>query len=502
MNPAHPIALPPLDRLLSLIDGFAAARVAVLGDYMLDRYHYGEADRISPEAPVPVLRIVRKESTLGGAASVAAGVAALGARALCVGIIGDDDAGRELSALLRQTSAATGGLISTADRPTTLKTRLIGLAQHRHRQQIVRMDEENSDPVGGALESRLLAAVGDALRECDVLCIQDYGKGVATDSICRKAIALAHQAGKRVLIDPMRSGDTARYAGAFVCTPNRTETEAMIGRRLPNEPAVRAAAKEILAAAGTEHVCVTLDAEGCALIGPGGAYRHVPTKQRDVYDVTGAGDEVLAALAVAVAGGAELHEAAHLANVAGGLEVEKFGCVPIARHELIDELLLERGRFGGKLIRTEALLPLLERRRARGQKLVFTNGCFDILHRGHVEYFEFCRKQGDVVIVGLNTDASVRRQNKGPDRPINSQEDRAAVLAGLASVDYIVLFDEETPLKLIESIRPDFLVKGADWQNKPVAGREVVESGGGQVLFAPLVPNRSTTGMIDQIRRL
>lgn len=488
------------ERLLHLLDRGRGAPVAILGDYMLDQYLYGDAERISPEAPVPVLRVVGRESALGGAGSVAAGVAALEGRAFCIGVVGEDAAGTVLRQILTEKGVQSDGLLSVPGRPTTVKTRLVGLAQHRHRQQLVRMDEEDATAINAAAEAELLRRLTDVLAHCRVLCIQDYGKGVVTPDLCQAAILAGNKAGVPVLVDPMRSRDASRYAGATVATPNRTETEWLTGLRLPACKAVEAARDAILKAMRTTHVCVTLDAEGCALIGPGGQFEHLATKPRDVYDVTGAGDAVLAAMAVGLAGGAALREAAMLANVAGGLEVEKFGCVPITRAEMVGEIMLEHGERLGKRRTVEHLLPELARRRARGQRIVFTNGCFDILHRGHVDYLARCREEGDVVVVGLNTDASVRRQNKAADRPVNPQDDRAAVLEAMSSVDYVVLFDEETPAALIEAIRPDVLVKGEDWKGRAVAGQATVESLGGKVVFAPLVEGRSTTAVIERIR--
>lgn len=507
-------------RLLELLDAADKARVAVVGDFMLDQYLYGDAERISPEAPVPVLRIVRRESGLGGAASVAADIAALGAEALCFGLVGDDAPGRTLRQRLSDFSDASpatgpsgakaaaagtgridaGGLLTSTHRPTTVKTRLVGLAQHRHRQQLLRMDEEDASPLDADAETRLLQAIESGLARCDIVCIQDYGKGVVTRFLCRRVIDAAAARGLRVLIDPMKARDAAHYAGAWICTPNRAETEQIAGLSLPHVDAVRAGRAAILAACRTEHVCVTLDAEGCALIGPGDQFEHLPTRKRDVYDVTGAGDAVLATLGIGLAAGGDLREAAALANIAGGLEVEKFGCVPVTRDEMIAEILLEHSVRAGKLRTLRELTAELARRRARGETVVFTNGCFDLLHRGHVEYLAFCRAQGDVVVVGLNSDASVRRQNKGPDRPINSQEDRAAVLAALACVDYVILFDDDTPAALVDAITPDVLVKGADWKDKPIAGAEAVAARGGRVVLAPLLPGRGTSSTLERIR--
>jgi D-beta-D-heptose 7-phosphate kinase/D-beta-D-heptose 1-phosphate adenosyltransferase len=501
------------DRLLEIMEKTPGHGIAVIGDFMLDAYLYGDAERISPEAPVPVLRVVNETFALGGAGSVAADIAALGDTPYCFGLIGDDAAGKTVREQLQAVGADTGGLLVTDDRPTTRKTRLVGLAQHRHRQQLIRIDAEQTDPLDAALVERLIERLRAVLDQCRVVCIEDYGKGVVTADLTDRVIALADERKVAVLVDPMRRGDYSLYRGATLVTPNRSETELLVGERLLTIEAVRAAADRILRACGTQSVCVTLDAEGAALITAGGlangggeprrsyaAVEHVPTRPRDVYDVTGAGDAVLAALAVAVARGATLPEAVALANVAGGLEVEKFGCVPVTRDEMLAELIALNHEHLGKRRRLEQLLPELARRRARGQRVAFTNGCFDLLHPGHVEYLAFCRRQSDLLVVGLNSDDSVRSQRKGDDRPLLPQDDRARMLAALADVDYVVVFDEPTPERLIEAVRPDVLVKGEDWADRGVVGQQFVESYGGRVVLAPLVPGYSTSDLLARIR--
>ncbi len=490
------------ERLCELLHSGVGRHVLVVGDYMLDRYLYGDAERISPEAPVPVLRVVHQEDALGGAGSVAADIAALGAVPHCVGITGEDGDGEVLRGLLTRLGAQTTGLISANGRPTTRKTRLVGLAQHRHRQQLIRIDDETTEPVSESLADALIARACQVIDTCQAVCIEDYGKGVVTPKLAQGVIAAARKRGQPILVDPAHTHDYSRYAGATVVTPNRTETEKLIGRRLRSVDAVHAAAADILSRCHTESVCVTLDADGAALIGPGGVFEHIPTKSRDVYDVTGAGDEVLAAMAVAVAAGATLREATALANVAGGLEVEKFGCVPILRDEVIGEILLEHHKTLGKVRTLEQLLPELARRRAKHESIAFTNGCFDLVHAGHVANFAFCKQHADLLVVGLNSDRSVRSLDKGGNRPVVCQDDRAAVLAALADVDYVVIFDEPTPQKLIEAVRPDVLLKGGDWSGKPIAGQEFVEKSGGKVLFVPLLEGRSTTDLIERIRKM
>ena len=488
-------------RLCEIIEAGARQSIVVLGDYMLDRYLYGDAERISPEAPVPVLRVIRQEQAIGGAGSVVADILALGAAAHCVGVIGQDANGQALTSELEKMGANVAGLVAVKDRPTTLKTRLVGLAQHRHRQQLIRIDDESNEPIDATTQRALIDALTRIIAKCDALCIEDYNKGVITREIAQAAIGLARKHNKPVIVDPANIDDYSIYAGATLITPNRSETQRACSVQLPNAAAVRGSAKKILAACHTDMVCVTLDAEGSAIIGADGSCEHVPTKTRDVYDVTGAGDEVLAALAIALAAGASPIEAAALANYAGGLEVEKFGCVPVTKDELIGEILMEHHRSIGKLRTVEQLLPELSRRRQRGETVAFTNGCFDILHAGHISVFAFAKSHADIVIVGLNSDASVRSQGKGGDRPIMSQDDRAAVLGGLGDVDYIVLFEEETPQTLIEAIKPDVLLKGADWKGRKIAGQDFVEKSGGRVELVPLLESRSTSALLERIRK-
>jgi len=488
-------------RLCELLESPQDSHILVVDDFMIDRYLYGDAERISPEAPVPVLRVVREEDALGGAGSVAADIAALGAVPHCVGVVGRGEDADRLAAMLSRAGAEAGSLIADDARRTTLKTRLIGLAQHRHRQQLIRVDDETTDPLDEATADRLLAEIERLLVTCGVVCLEDYNKGVITPYLVRSVCRAARERGVPVLIDPANITDYQRYAGGTLMTPNRTETERVTGLGLCDVDAVAKYKAEILAACHTEYVCVTLDADGAALIGPGGRFEHVPTKKRDVYDVTGAGDEVLAALAVTIAAGGDYREAVHVANVAGGLEVEKFGCVPITRGEVLGEILIEHHRTAGKVRSLEQLVPELTRRRGHGEKVVFTNGCFDLVHAGHAATFAFCKQHGDILVVGLNSDDSVRSLGKDVGRPIIGEADRAALLAAMSDIDYVVMFDEPTPQSLIEAIGPDVLVKGQDWAGKTVVGQDVVEAAGGEVLLVPLVEGLSTTRIIERIRR-
>ncbi|KAB2942204.1 MAG: bifunctional heptose 7-phosphate kinase/heptose 1-phosphate adenyltransferase [Phycisphaerae bacterium] len=483
------------------VNAAAGRRILLVGDLILDRYIYGDAERISPEAPVPVLRVVQTQDTVGGAANVAGGLRALGCAVTCCGIVGDDRSGRLLRQFLDQLGVETSSLVTILGRPTTTKTRLVGLAQHRHRQQLLRVDEEETQPLSPADVERVLAAAVSRVRDVDAVCIEDYDKGLIQPEAIRGVIVEARRLGKPVLVDPAKIRDYSRYEGATIITPNRDELSRAVGRPLATAEQVGQAGQELIQRHGFAAVVATVDREGAVLIEAGKAPLPIPTRPRAVYDNTGAGDAVLSMLAAAVASGADLVSAVRLANVAGGLEVEKFGCVPISAEEILADLRLAGRRANGKLRNAEDLVAELALRRDRGETVAFTNGCFDILHAGHVDLLNRCRELASVVVVGVNTDESVRGLGKGNgDRPINRFADRCAVLAGLEAVDYVVGFNDPTPEALIRRIRPDVLVKGADWANKGVVGREYVESYQGRVELVPLVDGLSTTRIVERIR--
>jgi len=488
-------------RLMELVESFGGRRALLVGDFILDRYVYGDAERISPEAPVPVLRVVGSEQRAGGCGSVAANLRALGLSVVCCGVVGQDKTAEQLIALLEAAGVDCTGLLRDADRPTTTKTRYVGLAQHRHRQQLMRVDEEESRALADAVAARLQAFVASAVSSVDVVCMEDYGKGVITDKLAQAIIEAARAAGKPVLVDPAAIPSYAKYRRATLITPNRNEFRLVVGQPCETPEQIEELAAPFVRGLDLDALVVTMDRDGAILAERGRDPVRVPTRPRAVYDNTGAGDAVLAMLAAALAAGAAFEQAVHLANVAGGLEVEKFGCVPITRDEVLAELRMEQRAHSGKLRTLEALLAELTLRRDRGETVVFTNGCFDLLHPGHVTYLARCRELGDIVVVGLNSDDSVRAQNKGPDRPILNQRERARMLGALESVDYIVVFDEPDPSRLIEQIRPDVLVKGEDWADKWVCGREFVESYGGKVELVPLVDGYSTTSLVERIRR-
>lgn len=491
----------PLPDLLNLLDRWKPTTIVVVGDFILDRFIYGHADRLSPDAPVPVLAAQRREHAPGGASNVCRDLAAMRAKVHAVGVVGRDAHADTLRAALREDGIHVAGLVADADRPTTVKHNFIGLAQHRHPQKMFRVDDESRAPIPPAVEAKIIARVEKVIAKADALCLEDYNKGVLTAGLCAKLIRLAKKHGVPVLVDPAAIADYSKYRGATCITPNRTEAELATGARIDSgDPAVLGRlAKRLRSELELDTVLLTLDRHGVLLLEPGRPPTLVPTRAREVYDVTGAGDMVLAALSAARGNGADWRTAVELANVAAGLEVERFGVVPIGLDELLLAVLTERHAELGKLRTLEQLLPELSAHRAAGKKVAFTNGCFDILHAGHVDFLRKAKATGDLLVVGLNTDASIRKL-KGEDRPVNHEDDRVMVLSELQSVDYIVLFGEPTPIKLIKAIKPATLVKGADYTREQVVGHEVVEKHGGRVALVPLVEGRSTTNIIRKVR--
>lgn len=488
-------------RLIEIVESFHKQRVLLVGDLILDRYVYGDAERISPEAPVPVLTKRHHEERVGGTGSVAASLVTLGMKVTCGGVVGLDDEGHRIRAMLDDLEIGTRGVLPVMDRPTTTKTRFVGLAQHRHRQQLLRLDTELREGLTPDDEKRLLEIITRFIPAVDVVCIEDYDKGVVSETLCQQIIQSAKEHKKPVLVDPARLKDYSKYRGAAALTPNRSEFCIAAGLDNDRLPDIRSAAARFADSLGLEALLITLDREGAMLRVRGEEPAHVPTRARSVYDNTGAGDAVLAMLAAAVAAGASWLDAARLSNIAGGLEVEKFGCVPITREEVIADLRLADGDGSGKLRSTEDLVSELALRRQRGDSIVFTNGCFDLLHPGHIRFLARCRELGTVVVVGLNSDASVRSQSKGTDRPICNQRERAEMLAAIQYVDYVVTFDEPTPEEIIRKLGPDVLVKGKDWADKGVVGRQFVESHGGKVVLLDLVEGFSTTNLLERIRK-
>ncbi len=489
-----------MDTLLDALANWKPFNALVLGDFMLDQQLFGDAERLSADAPVPVLRVTRQEAMPGGAGNLAEDLVALGGRVRVFGVTGEDAEGALLRDRLRQAGIDTAGLIADAARPTTVKRNLIGLAQHRHPQKMFRVDFESRDPLSEDVSTRLLAALEAALPTADVLCLEDYDKGVCDAATCRAAIDLARAHDVPLLVDPASRDDFARYRGCTSITPNRSEAERATGRRHAMTSAQQRLelAQELSQQLDCEAVVLTLDRDGALLLERGAEPLAVPTVAREVYDVTGAGDMMLAGLAAARANGLSWPDSVRLANAAAGLEVQVFGVKPIPLADVHRELLRQAGRLTGKLRTIEELCAEVAAVRRHGGTVVFTNGCFDVLHAGHVSLLEKAAALGDLLVVGLNNDASVRRL-KGESRPVHSALDRARVLGALEPVGAVVLFDDDTPITLIEAITPDVLVKGADYAGKEVVGRSVVEAAGGRVELVDLVQGLSTTGALSRL---
>jgi len=484
--------------LAKLVREIGRPTVVVVGDAMLDRYVFGGISRISPEAPIQILRVAREEERPGGAASVAHDLAALGARVRLVGCVGDDEAGAALRRLVTSAGVSGAGLVETKGRPTTLKTRMVARgAAHSVSQQVLRVDREDTRPFDAATEKRLVAAFRKALRGAGAVVISDYAKGVISETSAQAMIAAARAAGAAVVVDP-KGRDYARYRGATVITPNRKEAFEATGVEPTGAAGAEKAGRRLIDLTGVDAAVITLDKDGMAIVPKNGPVELVPTTPREVYDVTGAGDVVAAVLGLALADGRTLSEAVHLANVAAGVEVGKVGAAPVSREEILHALGARTGA-AHRVVDAPTLRRELSALRAAGRKVVFTNGCFDILHAGHARYLHEARREGDVLVVGLNSDASVKRL-KGAGRPVVPQDDRAELLASLGCVDYVVVFDEDTPERIIRDVEPDVLVKGEDWKDKGVVGREFVESRGGKVVLVKLLPGRSTTSIVERAR--
>ncbi len=476
-----------------VLERFADASVLCVGDVMLDRYVYGRVDRVSAEAPIPVFRTQSRRSMLGGCGNVARNVCALGGRAVLVGVTGDDRPGAEIADFATMEPRLGARMIVEPGRRSTVKTRYVAAGQ-----QILRADDESTDPVTPESAERLMDAVRDALPQVDAVVLSDYLKGVATDETIAAIIGEARACGVPVIADPKRD-DLSVYRGAALLKPNQSELSQ--AARLPcrTDAEVAAAARRVLETCGVESVLVSRAGRGLSLIVPGAEPLHVTARALEVYDVSGAGDTVVATLAVALAAGGSLEAAAELANTAAGIVVGKVGTAVVGRDELAARRLeLEVSSSEDKIVSTGAALAEVERWRADGLRVGFTNGCFDLLHPGHVSLLGEAGAACDRLIVAINSDDSVRRL-KGEGRPVQGQAARAIVLASLAQVDRVVVFSDDTPIPLLEQLRPDVLVKGADYAIDEVVGADVVRAYGGEVKLAALVPGHSSSDVIARM---
>jgi D-beta-D-heptose 7-phosphate kinase/D-beta-D-heptose 1-phosphate adenosyltransferase len=481
--------------LTSLQHVLAAApgvRVACVGDLMIDRFVYGDVSRVSPEAPIPVLARARELVMLGAAGNVARNVAALGGQVSLVGVVGGDSEAIEATRLVQNEAGVEGFLITDPSRPTTLKTRFVSGGQ-----QLLRVDLEESRPVAGDVEQRLVRTIRDVAAGCGVILLSDYGKGVVTPAVivaCREAAA----SGGRVIVDS-KARSFARYGAVDLIKPNAAELAYATDMPAETDDEVGLALARALELCQARGVLVTRAARGISLAVRGQAVRHFPGLPREVFDASGAGDTTLAALGLALAAQAAVEDAVAFAQLASGVAVGKVGTAVVSPQELMETSLSAHfAPAEAKVVTSSRMQAEVARWRALGLKVGFTNGCFDILHRGHVAYLAQARAWCDRLIVGVNSDRSVRAL-KGEGRPVNDLESRALVLAGLGSVDLVVPFDEETPIELIETARPEVLIKGADYSEDQVVGAAQVKSWGGVVRLAPIVEGFSTTAAIARM---
>lgn len=468
------------------------ASVLVVGDAMLDRYVYGRVARISPEAPVPVLAVEREVAMPGGAGNVVRNLTAIGAAVAFVSVVGDDQAGSDLTGLIGGQPGVEPWLLVQGGRATTTKTRYLVSGQ-----QLLRADHEIVAPIHERLAERMVRIAADAVAATTVMVLSDYGKGVLAGDTPARLIAAARAAGRRVVVDP-KGLDYSRYAGADLVTPNRSELREASGMPVDTEEQIVAAAQSLISRHGLGAMLVTRSEDGMSLIEADGTVRHFPAEAPEVHDVSGAGDTVAAVVAAGLASGLPLPVAARLANIAAGIVVGKVGTAVAREEDILEALTPERGALR-KVVSRPAAIEQVERWRRRGWRVGFTNGCFDLLHPGHVHLLEQARSWCDRLVVGLNSDASVKRL-KGAARPIQGEAARAAVLASLATVDLVCVFDEDTPIELIRLLRPDVLVKGADYTVDQVVGGDIVQEYGGQIRLAELLPGQSTTATVARIR--
>jgi D-beta-D-heptose 7-phosphate kinase / D-beta-D-heptose 1-phosphate adenosyltransferase len=471
--------------------------VLCVGDLMLDEFVYGEVSRISPEAPAPVIVVRRSETNIGGAGNVARNIAALGARCIFVGLIGEDDAGAKLKAALSQESRIESVLISDPARPTTRKVRFVSEHFSTH---MLRADWELARPASADIEQKLIDAILPLLARADIVLLSDYAKGVLTARVIRNVIDAARKLGKRVIVDP-KSANFAVYRGATLLTPNRREFAEATRSRADTEKRIADAAQDAMQLADCEALLVTQSEDGMTLVPRKGEAIHVPAYRVKVRDVSGAGDTVAAVLAVTLAAGADWETALRMANAAAAVAVGKKGTAIVTWAELRRKILPHASLAAEeKIIAAGGDLDahLLDWRE-QGLRIGFTNGCFDILHPGHVKVLTAARAACDRLIVGLNSDASAKRL-KGEGRPVQDERARAEVLAALEAVDLVAIFEEDTPIKLITQIKPSVLVKGGDYTRDRVVGHEIVEAGGGEVLLVDVLPGFSTTSLVDRAR--
>lgn len=479
----------------SILKRFEEMRIFVIGDLMLDRYAWGRVMRISPEAPVPVLKILGENLLPGGAANVGSNLRSLGASVEICGVVGKDYEGERLLELLEQIEIDSKNVILDPKRPTTTKTRLIAGTQ-----QIARMDREETNPISDELKNRLMEVIMKAVEECQPhgIIISDYAKGLIRDDLSVEIIQLAKKEGIFVAVDP-KGRDFAKYSGTNVITPNQKEAEEVCGFLIEDERTLRKAVDILMEEIHADCVLITRGKQGISFCAKGGDVKTIPSDAREVFDVTGAGDTVISASTLSYLSSKSWEDSVRIANRAAGVVVSRVGTAIVTQADLIECFVDDKYLIGGKILSREMLSATISRLKARGERIVFTNGCFDLFHVGHLRLLKEAKKLGDVLVVAINSDSSTKRL-KGEGRPFISENDRAHIIAALDCVDYVSLFSEDTPLELIKALKPDVLVKGGDYTPDTVVGRSFVESYGGMVCIVSIVEGISTSVLLSKIR--
>ena len=466
-------------------------RVLVVGDLMLDEYVWGRTERISPEAPVQIVDVVNEDIRLGGAGNVASNLFALGAKVTVASVVGDDQDGQKLHQLAKESSIGVNGLFFEKTRKTTRKTRIISNSQ-----QMLRVDRESRGDITKKSEQRLFDYILSNGAGFNVILLSDYMKGVLTPALLQKILNYGRKYDIPVIVDP-KGDNYDKYTGATLLTPNRKEVELATRILLTDEASLLRAGKQLRASLDLDALVVTRSEEGMSIFTVDGV-NHLPTRAHEVFDVTGAGDTVLAVLGLGLAAGLNIRDAGWLANVAAGVVVSKIGTSTVTPTEVLGVVRKQRSELDPKIVSRKTMAEISKQKQANGEKIVFTNGCFDLLHVGHVKYLQKARQLGDLLVLGLNSDDSIRRL-KGEKRPLLAEIERAQILAALDSVNYVVVFDEDTPYELIDIVRPHVLVKGGDYLPDQVVGKELVESYGGNVQLIQFVDGKSTTDIIDKV---
>jgi D-beta-D-heptose 7-phosphate kinase / D-beta-D-heptose 1-phosphate adenosyltransferase len=467
-----------------------SAPILVAGDVMVDEYIIGDVERISPESPVPVVVARDRLRRLGGAGNVVRNLVTLGGSVALFATVGKDNPGRWFRKNCEEMAVESFWLKDDASRPTTIKTRVVA-----RNQQLLRIDEEHVSSISREVEASVLADIKPVLAQVKAVIISDYGKGFVTPDLLQNLIFMARAENVPIFVDP-KGTDFSKYKGATFITPNEREASLASGIEINNEESLVRAARVLIDQSDAEGIVITRGKKGSTLV-TANKFIHFPVRPIEIVDVTGAGDTVIATLALAMANNFTIESAVKLSNLAARLVVSRFGAATVTQEEIIDSL--KNDPIGTKHLSFDEISGIMRNHRMQGKKICFTNGCFDLLHPGHMEVLKQAANAGDILVVGINSDSSISRI-KGPSRPIIPESDRVSMVAALGFVDYVIVFDQETPLKLIEEVKPDILVKGADWRGKEVVGESVIKSRGGKVMFVDLIDGISTTLLIDRIK--